>query len=56
MGFLGIVAFSIGTLFVLEYWRDYQNEEELKTLIKGTSQKEYENYEPVSTSTLDVSD
>lgn len=33
-GFLGIVALAILTLFGFEYWQNYKNEQEMKTLLK----------------------
>jgi len=33
-GFLGIVALAVGTLWGFQYWRNYKEEQEIKTLMK----------------------
>ncbi len=33
-GFLGIVALAVGMLWGFQYWRNYKEEQEIKTLMK----------------------
>jgi predicted negative regulator of RcsB-dependent stress response len=33
-GFLGIVALAVGMLWGFQYWRNYKEEQEIKTLLR----------------------
>jgi len=42
-GFLGILLLAIGVLFGFQYWQNYKQEQELKTMMKELDQKDVVN-------------
>jgi len=49
-GFLVILFLATGALLGFQYWRNYKQEQELKTMMKELDQKDFSNNNPVTDS------
>ena len=47
-GFLGILLLAIGALLGFQYWQNYKQEQELKTMMKELDQKDIVNNHPAT--------
>ena len=47
-GFLGILLLAIGALLGFQYWQNYKQEQELKTMMKELEQGDYPNNNPAT--------
>jgi len=49
-GFLVILFLATGALLGFQYWRNYKQEQELKTMMKELDQKDFSNNNPATDS------
>ena len=53
-GFLGILFLAIGAFLGFQYWQNYKQEQELKTMMKELDQKESLNNNPADSPSEEV--